>query len=69
MSIEYISDSLQHIIGSIETTGRGTQIAYNKDRERVGLYDPKANRTYDAGGRFVGTGDQLTRLIGSSIRN
>jgi hypothetical protein len=55
-------------IGSIETTGRGTQIAYNKDRKRVGLYDPKVNRTYDARGRFIGTGDLLTRLIGSLTR-
>ncbi|MFM0027368.1 hypothetical protein PQR70_14010 [Paraburkholderia madseniana] len=60
MPIEYISDSHQHISGSIETTGGGTRIAYNKDRERVGRFDPKANRTYDAQCRIVGTGDQLT---------
>lgn len=68
MPIEYISDSRQHIIGSIETTARGTQIAYNKDRERVGLFEPASNRTYDSRGRFVGTGDQLARLIGNPPR-
>ena len=68
MPIEYISDSRQHTIGSIETMGSGVRIAYNKDRERIGRFDPKANRTYDAQSRIVGTGDQLTRLIGNSNR-
>src|ERR1700739_4415494 len=68
MPIEYICDSRQYLIGSIETTAHGIRIAYNKDRERVGLFDVKANRTCDGRGRFVGTGDQLARLIGNSTR-
>ncbi|MGF7136142.1 hypothetical protein P3T40_007654 [Paraburkholderia sp. EB58] len=66
MPIQYISDSRFNTIGSIETTARGERIAYSKNRERLGDFDPKANRTYDPRRRQVGTGDQLATLIASA---
>lgn len=68
MSIQYLQDSRLDLIGSIETTPQGVRIAYDKNRKRVGEFNPKANRTCDAARRVVGIGDQLAMLIASSNR-
>jgi YD repeat-containing protein len=66
MSIQYLQNSRLDVIGSIETTGQGMRIAYNKYRERVGEFNPRTNRTYDALRRLIGTGDHLAMLIAKS---
>lgn len=68
MSIQYLQDSRLNLIGFIETTPQGARTAYDKNRKRVGEFNPKANRTYDAVRRLVGIGDQLAMLIANSNR-
>ena len=58
-----IRDRTGRKIGSIETRSDGLKIARNKFGRKLGEYNEDINVTFDANGRRIGTGDQLSSLI------
>ena len=59
----YIKDSSGRILGWIKTYNTNFLAAYTADGKCVGKYDTRNNKTYDASGRLLYTGNMLTTLI------
>lgn len=68
MSTAYLRDQQFRIIGSIETDSSGKQIGRDARFNRVGEYDPKADKTRDNRFQVVGTGNQLAALIWCTVK-
>ena len=68
MSTEYLRDRQFRIIGSIQTDSSGKQIGRDARFNRVGEYDPEADRTKDDRFQIVGTGNQLAALIWRAVK-
>ena len=68
MSTEYLRDPQFRIVGSIETDSTGKQVGRDARFNRVGEYDPKADKTRDSRFQIVGTGNQLAALIWQTVK-
>ncbi len=67
MSVEYIKDENYQIIGVVYNLPHGVrQIRNASGTQLLGTYYPGTNRTVDSRGQPIGSGDQLTRLLGRS---
>lgn len=62
MARQRLSDSSGHTLGYIDDRPNEQQ-AFDASGRRVGRYDKKANKTYDASGKTVGTGNLLSTLV------
>ncbi|CAJ8619847.1 Uncharacterised protein [Burkholderia pseudomallei] len=58
----YIRDGSSKIVGRIQTDNQGKQYAYVGGR-MVGIYNPQLDKTFDAGRRVYGNGNQLMALV------
>jgi hypothetical protein len=65
MSRQYLRDRSNLLLGSIEETAND-RTGYDAHNRRVGRYDKRSNKTFDASNRLVGSGDQLSSLITKS---
>ncbi len=62
MARQYLRDRSNLLLGSIEETAND-RTGYDARNFRVGRYDKRSNKTFDASNRLVGSGDQLSALI------
>lgn len=60
---QVLKDNRGHIIGKISTASNGVQTIKDASGHTKGTYDPRTNKTRDARGHEVGTGNQLTTLL------
>ena len=65
MARQYLRDRSNLLLGSIEETAND-RTGYDAQNLRVGRYDKRSNKTYDASNRLVGSGDQLSSMIRKS---
>jgi len=63
MADQILKDKQGRTIGRISTASNGVQTIKDAHGRRKGAYDPKSNKTKDAQGRSVGTGNLLTTLL------
>jgi hypothetical protein len=63
MSQQNLRDSRGRPIGSIRTGANGRDELRDQHGGRLGSYDPRSNKTYDARGSLVGTGNQLSSFL------
>jgi hypothetical protein len=62
MARQYLRGRTNLLLGSIEETAND-KVGYDARNLRVGRYDKRSNKTYDASNRLIGSGDQLSSLI------
>jgi hypothetical protein len=65
MARQYLRDRSNLLLGSIEETAN-ERVGYDARNLRVGRYDKRSNKTFDASNRLVGSGDQLSAMIRKS---
>jgi hypothetical protein len=63
MADQVLKDDRGHTIGRISTNSNGVQTIKDERGHTKGTYDPKSNKTKDARGHSVGTGNLLTSLL------
>ncbi len=63
MADQVLKDKRGFTIGKISTDSRGIQTIKDPRGFKKGTYDPKTNKTKDARGFSVGTGNLLTTLL------
>jgi hypothetical protein len=63
MADQVLKDSKGHITGKISTGSNGALTIKDDKGHTKGTYDPKTNKTKDAQGHAVGTGNLLARLL------
>ena len=63
MPDQILKDSRGYKIGTISTASNGVQTIKDEKGYKKGTYDPKTNKTKDARGYSVGTGNLLTSLL------
>ena len=61
-----VLDSHNMMMGRTHQSSDRRIAAYDKNGKLLGYYDPTANRSYDAQGRYLGTGNQTTAMMGSA---
>ena len=64
MSKQTLRDNRSNVIGYIETESNGKQTIMSPTGKQLGFYYPERNKTTDARGGEVGTGNLLTSLLG-----
>lgn len=65
---EYVKDANYQIIGVIyDLPGGVRQIRDAAGTQILGTFYPGTNRTVDSRGQPIGSGDQLTRLLGRGV--
>ena len=60
---QILHDRTGKYIGKIDTKPDGGQVIHDARGLLLGHYDPSRDRTYDARGNVVGSGNQLTSLL------
>jgi len=60
----FLKDKSGRKIGKISTASNGVQTLWDTKSVKKGTYDPKTNKTRDAQGRMIGTGNLLSTLLG-----
>jgi hypothetical protein len=60
---DFVRDRTGSLLGTIETLSNGMTILRDKGGKRLGIYDPKTNKTYSHTGALVGRGNVLTSLL------
>lgn len=63
MADQVLKDKKGYTIGKISTASNGVQTIKDARGYTKGSYDPKTNKTKDARGFTVGTGNLLTTLL------
>lgn len=63
MADQVLKDAQGRTIAKISTASNGIQTIKDAQGRTKGTYDPKSNKTKDAQGRSVGTGNLLTTLL------
>jgi hypothetical protein len=63
MADQVLKDKKGYTIGRISTASNGTQTIKDAKGYSKGTYDPKTNKTKDAKGYVIGTGNLLTTLL------
>jgi len=63
MADQVLKDKQGRTIGKISTSSNGVQTIKDPSGRTKGTYDPKTNKTKDAQGRLVGSGNLLTTLL------
>ena len=63
MATQTLQDSSRRTIGYLATQPDGRQILEDARHMRLGYYDPKTDKTEDAGHKLVGHGNLLTTLL------
>jgi hypothetical protein len=64
MADQILKDKKGFTIARISTASNGIQTIKDAKGYTKGTYDPKSNKTKDARGFVVGTGNLLTALLG-----
>lgn len=62
-SYEPLYNAALRLIGTLHQLPGGRTELYSPTGAYLGSHDPKTQRTYDAQGLVVGTGDQLRALL------
>lgn len=63
MADQVLKDSKGHVIGKISTGSNGTLTIKDSQGHVKGTFDPKTNKTKDAKGHVVGSGNLLASLL------
>jgi len=63
MAEQILKDGRGYTIGKISTASNGIQTIKNATGYTKGTYDPRTNKTKDAKGYIVGSGNLLTTLL------
>ena len=63
MSVQTLKDKRGFTLGKISSASNGVQTIKDKKGFKKGTYDPKTDKTKDARGFRVGSGNLLTTLL------
>lgn len=63
MSVQVLKDKRGFTLGKIITASNGVQTIRDKKGSKKGTYDPRTDKTKDARGFSVGSGNLLSTLL------